>query len=62
VEDEHKIDLQKRSLINQEQHVALEVLTSQTAHSGRERENTPTKQQGATKAQQDLSVNMVINT
>jgi hypothetical protein len=41
------------------------MLTSRTAHADRERENTPTKQQQgkawATNAQQDLPVNMTIN-
>jgi hypothetical protein len=46
-------------------HLVLEMPTSETTHVGRERESTPAKQhQGkarATKAQQDLPVNMVIN-
>jgi hypothetical protein len=41
------------------------MLTSRMAHADRERENTPAKQQqgkvGATKAQQDLPVNVAIN-
>jgi hypothetical protein len=32
-------------LTNQEQHLALEMPTSETAHTRREREKTPTKQQ-----------------
>jgi hypothetical protein len=31
-------------LIDREQHLALEMLTSRTAHADRERENTPAKQ------------------
>jgi hypothetical protein len=53
------------SFIDQEWHLALEMPTSETAHTGRERENTPTKQhQGkawATKAQQYWLVNMDVN-
>jgi hypothetical protein len=36
--------LQKQSLDAQEWHLALEMLTSETAHAGREIESTPTKQ------------------
>jgi hypothetical protein len=39
-----KIYLWKRSLVDQEQHLTLEVPTSEMAHVGRERENIPTKQ------------------
>jgi hypothetical protein len=52
-----KYNLRKRSLSEQEQHLALEMPTSETAHAKREREKTFTKKyQGkacATKAQQD---------
>jgi hypothetical protein len=41
----NKIDLQKRSLNEQEWHLALEMLASETTHAGRERENTSAKQQ-----------------
>jgi hypothetical protein len=62
---ENRNILRKRSLIEQGWHLAVEVPTSEMAHTGRERENTPVKQhQGkawATKAQQDLPVNMAIN-
>jgi hypothetical protein len=64
---ENKNILWKRSLVDQEQHLALEMPTSEMAHVGREgeRENTPAKQhQGKaweTKAQQDLPINMAIN-
>jgi hypothetical protein len=54
-----------KTLDGQERQHALEVLTSETAHTMRERENTPAKQQQgkawATKAQQDWLVNVVIN-
>jgi hypothetical protein len=54
-----------KTLDDREQHRALEMPTLETAHAGRERENTPVKQhQGkdwATKAQQDWPVNMAIN-
>jgi hypothetical protein len=43
--EENENDLRKRSLIDQERHHALEMLTSEIAHTGRERENTPAKQQ-----------------
>jgi hypothetical protein len=63
-EDENKTDWQKQSLIDQEWHLAVEVLTLEMPHTGRERENTPTKQQQgqtwATKAQQDLPINVAI--
>jgi hypothetical protein len=63
-EDENKIDLRKQSLIHKEWHLAVEVPTSVMAHAERERENTPTKQQQgktwATKAQQDLPINVAI--
>jgi hypothetical protein len=53
------------TLDDQERHLALEMLTSRMANAERERESTPVKQhQGkawATKAQQDLPVNMTIN-
>jgi hypothetical protein len=42
---ENKTHLQKRQLIDQERHLALEVLTSEMAHARREKENTPAKQQ-----------------
>jgi hypothetical protein len=62
---ENKNILWKWSLINRESHLSLERLTSRMAHAKRERESTPAKQrQGkawATKAQQDLPVNVVIN-
>jgi hypothetical protein len=41
---ENKNDLRKRSLIDQEQHLAQETSTSETAHVGREREDTHVKQ------------------
>jgi hypothetical protein len=50
---------------DQEWHLALQMPTSRATHADRERENTPTKQhQGktyATKAQQDLLINVAIN-
>jgi hypothetical protein len=62
---ENKNDLWKRALNEREQHFSLKVLTSETAHTGRERENTPAKlYQGkawATIAQQDCPINMAIN-
>jgi hypothetical protein len=54
-----------KTLDDWEVHLTLEMLTSRMAHADRERENTPAKQhQGkawATKAQQDLPVNVAIN-
>jgi hypothetical protein len=54
-----------RTLDDQGQHLALVIPTSKMAHAERERENTPAKQHQskvwATKAQQDLSINMTIN-
>jgi hypothetical protein len=51
--------------MNYERHLTLEMLTSRMTHVERERESTPVKQhQGkarATKSQQDLPVNVVIN-
>jgi hypothetical protein len=47
-----------------ERHVVLEMPTSRMAHADRERETPTKKHQGkawATKAQQDLPVNMAIN-
>jgi hypothetical protein len=41
---ENKRDLLKRTLIDQEQHLALEIPTWETAQAGWERENTPIKQ------------------
>jgi hypothetical protein len=41
---ENKNNLWKRSLIDQELHLALEMSTSEMAHAERERENTPAKQ------------------
>jgi hypothetical protein len=53
------------TLDDQERHLALEMSTSRTAHAKRERESTPAKQhQGqarTTKFQQDLPVNIAIN-
>jgi hypothetical protein len=40
----NKTHFWKRSIIDQEWHLALEVLTSEMAHTGMERENTPAKQ------------------
>jgi hypothetical protein len=40
---ENKNDLWKRSLIDQERHLTLEMPTSEMAHVGRERENTHAK-------------------
>jgi hypothetical protein len=36
--------MEAKTLDNQERHLALEMLTSETAHIGREGENTPAKQ------------------
>jgi hypothetical protein len=63
---ENKNILRKREhLMNQEQHLALEMPTSRMAHAERERERTPAKQHKgkvwATKAQQDLPINVIIN-
>jgi hypothetical protein len=41
---ENKNNLWKRTLDDQERHLALEMPTSETTHAGRERENTPAKQ------------------
>jgi hypothetical protein len=61
----NKTFVEAESLNDQERHLALEMPTLRMAHVDRERENTHAKQhQGkawATKAQQDLLVNMVIN-
>jgi hypothetical protein len=35
------LTITRRSLIDQERYLVLEVLTSKMAHAGRERENTP---------------------
>jgi hypothetical protein len=40
---ENKNILWKRSLIDQKQHLALEMPTSRIAHAERERESTPVK-------------------
>jgi hypothetical protein len=40
---ENKNDLWKRSIIDQEQHLALEVPTLETVHAGREKEITHAK-------------------
>jgi hypothetical protein len=69
IEFEQKIEnkryLWKRSLLDQERHLALEMPTLEMAHTERERERALAKQhQGkdeVTKGQQDLPVNMVIN-
>jgi hypothetical protein len=62
---DNKNNLRKRSLIDQEQQLALEMLTTETAHARRVRENTLAKKHQAkvraTKTQQELPVNMVIN-
>jgi hypothetical protein len=54
-----------KTLDDWEVHLTLEMLTSRMAHADRERENTLAEQhQGkawATKAQQDLPVNVAIN-
>jgi hypothetical protein len=54
-----------KTLDDRERHLILEMLTSRTTHADTERENTHAKQhQGkawATKAQQDLLVNVAIN-
>jgi hypothetical protein len=42
---ENKTQLQTQSLIDQKRHLALEVPILETAHAGREGENTPAKQQ-----------------
>jgi hypothetical protein len=65
-EEEDKNILRKwQHTTNQERQLALEMSTSRTAHTERERERAPAKQhQGkawATKGQQNLLVNMVIN-
>jgi hypothetical protein len=51
----NKTHLWKRSIINQEWHLALEVLTSEMAHTGMERENTPAKQHQAKPEQLKLN-------
>jgi hypothetical protein len=60
----NKIHLRKRSLIDQEWHLALKVLASEMAHAEREGGNTPAiQQQGktwATKAQQDIPFNVAM--
>jgi hypothetical protein len=57
--------LEVKTLDDREWHHALETPTSRTAHAERERESTPAKQhQGkaqATKAQQDIPINVAIN-
>jgi hypothetical protein len=57
--------LWKRSLIDQERHITLEIPTSETAHTEREREREHAKQyQGndwTTKSQQELPINVIIN-
>jgi hypothetical protein len=62
---ENKNNLWKWSLDKKEQHLALEMPTSEMAHVERERENTPTKQHQVkawrTKAQQNLLINVAIN-
>jgi hypothetical protein len=56
--------MEAKTLDDQERHLALEMLTSETAHIGREGENTPAKQhQGkawVTKALQDWLSNVAI--
>jgi hypothetical protein len=60
----NKIPLRKRSLIDQERHLALKVLASEMAQAERERGNTPAIQQQsktwATKAQQDIPFNVAM--
>jgi hypothetical protein len=62
---ENKNICESETLVDRERHLTLEMSTSRMAHANRERENTPIKQQQgkawATKAQQDLPVNVVIN-
>jgi hypothetical protein len=57
--------LQKRTLDNQECKIDLKKSTSEMAHAGMKRENTPAKQYQdkvwATKAQQDWPVNVTTN-
>jgi hypothetical protein len=57
--------MEAKTLDNQKWHLALEMPTSEMAHIGRERENIPAKQQHdkawATKARQDLPINVPIN-
>jgi hypothetical protein len=55
---ENKNIFQKRSLVDQERHLALEMPTSETAHSEREREREHTCK---TISRQNLPINMVIN-